>query len=98
MLGNFVVILAQVFFHKRGPIHPGIYVLLDFLVWGLCIPAIVYTIAGGMFWSYAPVAIGVNGTIDCSLFFNQFSMECKPVVYTIGRLELAGIVFLVLIG
>ena len=70
---------------------------MDLLVWVLLIPSIVFAIAGGIFWSWADVTRGQNGEIDCGFTFNAFSPECSPIVYQIGRMEIAGVVFLFLL-
>jgi hypothetical protein len=81
-------------FRKSRPIHPGIRIVLDLIVWGLSVPAIVFAIASGIFWYWTPAIPSSDGTIDCTFFFNQWSQECNPVAYQIGHLEIAGVVFL----
>ena len=38
-----------------------------------------------------------DGSINCSFFFNYWSQECNPTAYLIGKLEIAGLVFLLLL-
>ena len=77
--------------------HPSVPVGGDLLAWAASIPTVVYAIAGGLFWYWNGGLAGDDGSVDCGLFFNAWAPSCNPVAYTIGRLEIAGIVFLFLI-
>ena len=83
---------------RRGrPIHPCVPVGCDLISWAGAVPTIVYAIAGGLFWYWNAGLRGDDGSLDCDLFFNAWASECTPIAYTIGRLEIAGIVFLFLL-
>ena len=94
LLYNPIALLFHFLVRKGQPLHPAIHVGLDLLVWGLSVPAIVFGAAGGMFWYWMSAVQSPDGSIDCSFFFNQWSIECTPAAYTIGHLEIAGLVFL----
>ena len=81
-------------FRKKRPIHPAIRISLDLIVWGLSVPALVFGVLGGIFWYWTDALPSADGTTDCSFFFNAWSQQCSPVAYQIGRLEIAGLVFL----
>lgn len=50
-----------------------------------------------MYWAWAPAIPEANGTIDCTFWYNGFSPECASVAYRIGRMQIAGSVFLALV-
>lgn len=81
-------------FRKSRLIHPGISLVLDMLVWGMSVPALVFAIVSGIFWYWTPAIASNDGSIDCTFFFNYWSQECNPVAYQIGKLEIAGLIFL----
>ncbi|MCJ1450046.1 hypothetical protein MMC28_000374 [Mycoblastus sanguinarius] len=81
--------------HGR-PIHPGWHVAVDLLIWGLAIPAIVFSVGVGWFWVWQPVILDVDGFVPCD-DWNYWSEECQPLIYTLGRMEIAANVFLAFI-
>ncbi|MCJ1336322.1 hypothetical protein MMC09_001598 [Bachmanniomyces sp. S44760] len=93
------VVLVLLFIVRRGKhIHPGWSVGAELVIWGLCIPAMLYAVAGGMFWLWQSQSVtDDDGNVDCGFFFNEWARQCNPIAYTIGNLEIAGIVFLFLI-
>ncbi|MCJ1303697.1 hypothetical protein MMC08_006507 [Hypocenomyce scalaris] len=96
LLYNPIVICILLFVRRGRAIHPGWHVAADLIIWGLCIPSIIFAVAGGLFWAWEPTQYYADGTVNCD-FYNQFSRPCLPVLYTIGGTEIAGIVFLFLI-
>ena len=79
---------------RKGSLHPAIYMGLEFFIFILCVPAIVLSVAGGLFWYWSPAVVDQKGNINCAFFFNDFSPECDPVAYTVGKMQIAAIVFL----
>jgi len=73
-------------------LHPLINMVVDFLVWGLLIPAVTFAIWGGLFRVWQPAIPDEDGEIVCGIW-NVFARECSPVLYTVGGLELGGVVF-----
>ena len=94
LLYNPIALVMHLLFRKKRPIHPAIRIALDLIVWGLSVPAMVFAIGSGAFWYWSPPIASVDGSIDCTFFFNVWAQECTPVAYTIGKLEIAGLVFL----
>ncbi|KAM0803560.1 hypothetical protein BDR22DRAFT_839137 [Usnea florida] len=79
------------------PIHPGWNVGVDLLVWALAVPSIVFSVGEGWFWLWQPVEIEFgNGLVPCDEY-NYWSEVCNPLIYTLGRTEIAANVFLALI-
>lgn len=85
-------------FQRPGrPIHPGWNVGVDLLVWALAVPSIVFSVGDGWFWYWQPVLIEFpNGLVPCDEY-NYWSEDCNPLIYTLGRTEIAANVFLALI-
>jgi hypothetical protein len=94
LLYNPAAVVVHLIVRKGAALHPAIHLTADLIVWVLAVPAIVFGIAGGMFWNWAPATPDANGVIDCGFFFNQWAQECDPMAYTIGHLEIAALVFL----
>ena len=69
----------------------------DLLTWAGAVPAVVYVVAGGMFWYWSDGLSGDDGLTDCSLWFNVWAPACNPISYTIGETEIAAAVFLFLL-
>ncbi|SLM39442.1 hypothetical protein LPUS_09976 [Lasallia pustulata] len=95
-LYNPIVISILLFVRRGRTIHPAWHVVMDLIIWGLCVPCIVFSVDGGLFWAWVPTQYSDDGTVNCD-FYNWLSRPCLPVLYTIGGLEIAGIVFLFLI-
>ena len=76
--------------------HPGWHVGADLLVWALAIPAIVFSIGAGWFWYWQPVLLEFDDFVLCD-DFNFWSQQCNPLIYTLGKMEIAANVFLALI-
>lgn len=84
--------------HRSGKsIHPGIHVAIDLIIWALGIPGIVLSVGTGWFWYWRPVALDIDGFIPCDAPYNFYSKVCNPEIYTAGKTEIAGNVFLALI-
>ncbi|KAL9117233.1 MAG: hypothetical protein Q9187_006233 [Circinaria calcarea] len=77
--------------------HPAIHLTVDLAIWTVSVPALIFTVAGGLFWYWKPAISDHNGNVDCGFFFNEFSKECDPVAYTIGHMEITGIIFLFIV-
>lgn len=73
-------------------IHPGVNVGVDFIIWGLLIPAITFAAWGGLFRVWRPAVLDANGQVECDIL-NVFAKECSPILYIVGGLELSGVVF-----
>ncbi|MCJ1486411.1 hypothetical protein MMC06_006588 [Schaereria dolodes] len=94
---NPVLLLTHLICRRGSSLHPALPLTLDLLIVMLCIPSLVFAVAGGLFWYWTPAILSTSGTVDCGFFFNEWSRECHPVAYTIGHMEIAGIVFLFLV-
>ncbi|KAF6228169.1 hypothetical protein HO133_007899 [Letharia lupina] len=91
------LVLFLTLFQRHGrPIHPGWNVGVDFLVWGLAIPSLVFSVGDGWFWYWQPVLVEFDGMVPCDEY-NYWSQICNPLIYTLGRTEIAANVFLALI-
>lgn len=91
-------ILLLTIYHRHGkPVHPGWNVAIDLIIWALCVPAVVLSVGEGWFWSWIPVQQQIDGFIPCDDIFNFFSEYCNPEIYTAGKTEIAGNVFLALL-
>lgn len=90
-------VISLVLYRRCGKeIHPGWHVGVDLFVWGLSLPAILFSIGDGWFFYWQPVVVDIDGLIPCDEF-NFWSEECNPLIYTLGRMEIAANVFLALI-
>ena len=69
---------------------------VDLLIWALAIPSIVLSVGDGWWLYWQPVLFEVDGLVPCDEL-NWFSYECNPLIYKIGRMEIAANVFLGLI-
>ena len=99
LLFNAGMLGAQFLLRQGRPVHPAVPVAGDLLAWAAAVPTLVYAIAGGLFWYWQGDG-GIpadDGTLDCALFFNVWTPACNPLAYTVGRLEIAGAVFLFLL-
>lgn len=94
------MILVVLFMVRRGKaIHPGWFVGIDLIIWLLIIPCLVFSIGDGWFMYWTEAQQDDMGLIECvpwtlDGFVNQWSEECQPIIYKIGHMEIAGIVFL----
>ena len=91
------MLVAQFLVRKGRPVHPSVPVGGDLLVWASAVPTLIYAVVGGLFWYWNAGLAADDGTLDCTLFFNVWTPECNPLAYTVGRLEIAGAVFLFLL-
>ncbi|MCJ1248501.1 hypothetical protein MMC30_005719 [Trapelia coarctata] len=89
-----IVTLILLPLRSGRPLHPAIHLLSDFLIWALAVPSIIFATAGGLFWYWSPAIANANGEIDCAFFFNAWAEVCEPVAYTIGHVEIAGLVMM----
>jgi len=94
LIYNPVILAVHLIVRQGIAFHPSIHVAADLFIWILAVPAIIFGIAGGMFWNWAPATANASGIIDCAYYFNSWSMECDPIAYTIGHLQIVGLVFL----
>ena len=92
LIADPTILLLGLFVRKS--FHPAAFMAIEFLIFALCIAAIILSVAGGLFWYWAPAVVDQAGNINCAFFFNEFSQECDPVAYTIGKIQIAAIVFL----
>lgn len=93
------IVLFLSLVHRHGrPIHPGWHVGVDLFVWALAVPAIVFSVGEGWFWYWQPVLIEFeNGFVPCDNEYNFWSQYCNPLIYSLGKMEMAANVFLALI-
>ncbi|MCJ1395274.1 hypothetical protein MMC18_008158 [Xylographa bjoerkii] len=96
-LYNITTLILHFFVRRGRHFHPAWHIVGDFFVWGLSIPALIFAVGGGIFWYWAPAVPSQNGSVDCAFFFNAWAPACNAVAYTIGNLEIAGIVMLFLV-
>ena len=45
-----------------------------------------------MYWSTG--IPNMDGVVDCGFWFNMWAPQCNAIAYTIGKIEIAGIVML----
>lgn len=97
MLLSNPIVLFLTLAHRHGrPIHPGWHVGVDLFIWGLAVPAIVFSVGAGWFWYWQPVLLEFDGLVPC-VDWNFWSQQCNPLIYTLGKMEIAANVFLALI-
>lgn len=90
MLANPMLVVLHLV-HRKGAAPPSYILLLaDALLLAFLVPAIVFAIGGGMFWNWATPMANDAGFVDCSFYFNMWTVECNPTAYSIGRIEIAG--------
>lgn len=88
-----VILLIHVREGRR--IHPGWHIVIDFIIWGLCIPSITFAARDGwwIWWTPFNPEFDYDGIYGCAEE-NFFSEKCSPLIYTIGRMEITGCVCL----
>ncbi|KAK4697807.1 metal transporter CNNM, partial [Lecanoromycetidae sp. Uapishka_2] len=96
LLYNPIVLFLTIFQRRGRPIHPGWHVGVDLFIWGLALPAIVFSIGDGWFWYWQPVILDFDGFVPCD-DWNYWTYQCNPLIYTLGKMEIAANVFLALI-
>ena len=69
---------------------------IDLIIWGLALPSILFSLGDGWFLYWQPVEVEFDGLIPCD-DFNFWSEACNPLIYPLGRMEIAANVFLALI-
>lgn len=68
------------------------------MIWGLALPSIVFSLGDGWFLYWQPVEFSIDGGfVLCDFAGNFWSEPCNPMIYTIGKMEIAANVFLALI-
>lgn len=75
------------------PVHSIVEGIVDFLVWTVLIPGVVFAAWGGVFNLWTSPSVSAGGMVICDVGRNALSRECFPALYQIGELELAGVVF-----
>ena len=55
--------------------------------------ALMLAILGSLFIHFSAAVPDNNGTITCSALQNMLSRECSPMLYTVGSLQVLGVVF-----
>lgn len=91
-----LVIFLTLYQRHGRPIHPGWHVGVDLFVWALAVPSVVFSVGDGWFWYWQPVLLEFDGIIPCDEW-NFWSYQCNPLIYTLGKMEIAANVFLALI-
>ena len=90
------LVLFLTLIHRHGrSIHPGWHVAVDLFIWGLGVPAILFSIGDGWFWYWQRV-IEIDGIVLCESWWG-LSKDCNPLIQTLGQVEIAANVFLALI-
>ena len=56
-------------------------------------PALTLAVLGSLFIHFSAAIPDNNGTITCSALQNMLSRECSPILYTVGSLQVLGVVF-----
>ena len=82
--------------NAKKPLHPAVPLIVDLIIWALCVPSVVFSVGTGWFWLWQPVILEIGGMIPCD-GFNQWSKACQPDIYRIGGIEIAANVFLCLL-
>lgn len=94
---NPLVLFLTLFQRNGRSIHPGWNVGVDLLVWGLAVPSIIFSIGDGWFWYWEPVLLEFDNFVPCNTWWNFWSSACSPLIYQLGRTEIAANVFLAFI-
>ncbi|KAL1845469.1 hypothetical protein Plec18167_008895 [Paecilomyces lecythidis] len=85
-------------FKTATPFRGLVTGIFDFLVWAILIPAVTFSAWAGVFNIWKQPTMAMSGSmVICDSGMNMFSKECNPELYKIGSLELAGIVFSILV-
>ncbi|MCJ1313953.1 hypothetical protein MMC25_007633 [Agyrium rufum] len=95
LIADPIILILWIVLRGGKPLNPAFALVLDGIMWILAIPSIIVAVGGALFLYWTSAVASADGTVNCAFFFNEFSGECDPIAYTIGRLEIAGIVFLV---
>jgi hypothetical protein len=67
--------------------------IVESLILLLLTPALTLSVIGSLFIHFSAAIPENNGSIACSALQNYLSRECSPVLYTVGSLQLLGVVF-----
>ncbi|KAL9099397.1 MAG: hypothetical protein Q9163_005095 [Psora crenata] len=93
---NPTLVFLTLYYRHGKSIHPGFSVTADLVIWGLAVPAIVFSVGVGWFWWWQPVITQYGDYIPCDEY-NFWSRHCNPLIYTLGNMEIAANVFLALV-
>ena len=81
------------FFIRRKPVPPKVCTITFALILLSLAPSLFLAGHGSLFRHWRASAVrNQNGVLVCNLL-NVFSRECEPILYSIGELQIAGIVF-----
>ncbi|KIW14678.1 hypothetical protein PV08_07462 [Exophiala spinifera] len=69
-----------------------IHVLSSSLILAALFASLILAAYGSLFRFWRPAMRTQSGGVPCTMI-NVFARECQPVLYSVGRLQLAGIVF-----
>ena len=75
------------------PPDPKPSTAIECLILLLLTPALTLAVLGSLFIHFSAAVPNNNGTITCSALSNFLSRECSPTLYTVGSLQLLGVVF-----
>lgn len=75
------------------PPHAKQTTVIESLILLLLTPALILSVLGSLFIHFSAAVRDSNGAITCSAFSNFLSRECSPSLYTVGSLQLLGVVF-----
>jgi hypothetical protein len=81
------------FFSRQKILPPRVCIAIFTLVLVSLTPALFLAGHGSLFRHWrAPAVRNQNGVLVCNLL-NVFARECEPILYTIGELQIGGVVF-----
>ena len=67
--------------------------IIETLILLLLTPALVFAVVGSLFIHFSAAVPQKNGEVQCSALQNFLSRQCNPALYTVGSLQLLGVVF-----
>ncbi|KAK2750674.1 hypothetical protein FQN57_002747 [Myotisia sp. PD_48] len=84
--------LAFYTFLRRRPPHLGIQLGLDLSICTGLVPAVILSAWAGTFRLWKPTVTNGTNFVMCNEE-NKYARECFPVLYDLGSLQLAGVIF-----
>jgi hypothetical protein len=75
------------------PPSPFVVATVEAIILVLLTPALTLAVLGSLFIHFSAPVPDSNGVITCSALQNMLSRECSPMLYTVGSLQLLGVVF-----
>ncbi|KIW41277.1 uncharacterized protein PV06_06849 [Exophiala oligosperma] len=75
------------------PLPLILHALSSALILATLFASLILAAYGSLFRFWRPATRTQSGGVPCDTMLNVFARECQPVLYSVGRLQLAGIVF-----